>query len=164
MEWTPAVVRIDTAKEPPLSSPAEVRAPIDVLLTWHEDVGIPSDWDRTVARWPEPAPGLPPEVHHTRAVHDGVTVGVHVGSIRRDAQLHTLWCAVHPAWRGRGIAQRLVARHVAWAFADGRRVVRAHVRAAYRAMLIAGLKVGFDVIGSFTDADGDVILILERRG
>lgn len=144
----------------PLTSPADVSAPIDVLLTWHEGTGLPEDWSSTVATWPGEVPrALPDVLHHARAIHDGVTVGVHVGSTRRDGQLQSVWCAVAPEWRGRGLAQRLVARHLRWAARHDRPHVRAHTPAHCPAMLVANLKAGLAVVGSFTDADGVVYVI-----
>jgi len=135
-----------------------------VLVTWHEDWGIPDDWAQTVASWPG---GVPPDVHrdvhHVRAIHDGATVGIHLATARREGQLSTAWCAVDPAWRGRGLAQRLVARHLRWALDHARARVRAHTPAACRPMLVANLKAGFELVGSFTDADGEVYVIFQIR-
>ncbi len=149
----------------PLTSPAEVSTPIDVLVTWHEGAGLPEDWGATVATWPDAGglvvPGGP--LHHARAIHDGTTVGVHVASTRRDGQLHSVWCAVAPEWRGRGLAQRLVARHWRWGAQHERPVLRAHTPAECPAMLVVHLKAGLSVLGSFTDADGVVFVILRGR-
>ncbi|MEO0600659.1 MAG: GNAT family N-acetyltransferase, partial [Myxococcota bacterium] len=100
-------------------------------------------------------------LHHTRAIHDGRTVGVHVASTRRDGMLQGVWCAVDPAWRRRGLAQRLVARHVRWAGQHDRLRIRAHTPADCAAMLVANLKAGLSVVGSFTDADGAVFVIFQ---
>lgn len=149
---------------PALTSPADVSAPIDVLVTWNEGWGLPPDWDQTVASWPERVPEeLPGDLHHTRAIHDGTTVGVHVASARRPGQLHGVWCAVDPAWRRRGLAQRLIARHIRWATDHDRLHVRSHTRAACIPMLVANLKAGLGVVGSFTAADGEVLVIFQAQ-
>ena len=157
MKWTPATVGCDTARSVPLSSPANVNVPVDVLLTWHVDAGIPNDWESTAATWGAPE-ALPDDLHHVRAVYEGTTVGVHLATVRPTGRVMSVWCGVDEAWRRQGLAQRLVARHRQWAEP---RPFRAHTPAMCRAMLVARLKAGFEVVGSFTDADGDVVMILE---
>ncbi|MEN0064008.1 MAG: GNAT family N-acetyltransferase [Myxococcota bacterium] len=151
--------------ESDLSSPATPTAPVDVLLTWHESTGFPVDWPETVERWPEPVPdpSVLATVHHARAEYEGVTIGVHLATPRRDGQLQTVWCGVAPEWRGRGVAQRLIARHLRWAAEQGRYDVRAHTPAGCPAMVVANLKVGFEIVGSFSDPAGAVVVILQAR-
>lgn len=138
-----------------------------MVLSWDIAPGWPEDWASTVAQWPGRGPRDeeidPAQVHMVRATHAGTTVGVHLAVLRRTGQMQSLWCAVDPAWRGRGVAQRLISHHLAWAASEGRHDVRAHTPAACPAMIVANLKSGFEVAGSFTDPSDEVILILQAR-
>ncbi|HEY9841680.1 MAG TPA: GNAT family N-acetyltransferase [Candidatus Obscuribacterales bacterium] len=90
-------------------------------------------------------------------------VAYKIGHLRKEGHFYSWIGGVDPAFRGRGIASRLMQEQHAWCRARGYASVRTHTKNKWRSMLILNLRHGYDVIGSLTDELGEPKLILEKR-
>jgi GNAT superfamily N-acetyltransferase len=70
---------------------------------------------------------------------------------------------VRAAYRGQGIASRLMAEQHRIARQRGHRIVRTHTRNEFRAMLLLNIKSGFDITGvNHKSGDAHLSIILEK--
>lgn len=90
-------------------------------------------------------------------------IGYKIGYLRKEGHYYSWIGGVDPAWRGHGIASRLMRDQHAWCLAQGYKTVRTHTSNHWRNMLILNLRHGFDIIGTLTDEQGQPKLILEKR-
>ncbi|HEU4629746.1 MAG TPA: GNAT family N-acetyltransferase [Gemmatimonadaceae bacterium] len=114
-----------------------------------------ADWQRWLA------PGVTLLLEADGAAR-GLVAGVHDAQEPGVVHLMTMW--VHPALRGTGAADALVAEHLAWARDAGARLVRLGVMAANERARRLYERHGFRLTGRETvrGADGRVELQMER--
>lgn len=92
----------------------------------------------------------------------GEVVGYKLG-YRRNPDLFYSWLGgVLPEQRRRGIALELLQRQHAWCRAQGYKRVRTDTTNAFKSMLLLNLRAGFDVIGTYHDAEHGLTILLER--
>lgn len=97
------------------------------------------------------------------ALVDGRVVGYKLG-YRRNPEVFYSWLGgVAPDYRGQGIARALLQRQHAWCRSVGYRRVRTDTTNAFKSMLLLNLREGFDVIGTFHDAERGLTIMLERE-
>ncbi|PZE19907.1 N-acetyltransferase [Paenibacillus xerothermodurans] len=97
------------------------------------------------------------------AADDGRVVGYKIGYQDRQNRFYSWLGAVHPEYRSQGIASELMSRQHAWCKSHGYHVVRTQTKNKWRNMLILNIRHGFDIIGTFTDDQGETKIILEKR-
>jgi len=90
-------------------------------------------------------------------------VGYKIGYEERQHRFYSWLGGVHPNYRGQGIASALMNEQHEWCRGNGYTVIRTHTKNKWRSMLILNLRHGFDVIGTFTDEQGEPKIILEKR-
>lgn len=90
-------------------------------------------------------------------------IGYKIGHLRKEGHYYSWIGGVDPAWRGQGIASRLMRDQHAWCQEQGYKTIRTHISNQWRNMLILNLRHGFDIIGTLTDEHGKPKLILEKR-
>jgi GNAT superfamily N-acetyltransferase len=96
------------------------------------------------------------------ALLDGAIIGYKLG-YRRNPEVFYSWLGgVLPDHRRCGIARELLQRQHAWCRSHGYRRVRTDTTNAFRGMLLLNIREGFDVIGTFHDAEHGLTLMLER--
>jgi predicted GNAT superfamily acetyltransferase len=96
------------------------------------------------------------------ALHEGAVIGYKLG-YRRNREVFYSWLGgVLPEQRRRGVARELLQRQHAWCRSQGYRRVRTDTTNAFRDMLLLNLRAGFDVIGTFHDAERGLTIMLER--
>jgi GNAT superfamily N-acetyltransferase len=96
------------------------------------------------------------------ALSEGAVIGYKLG-YRRNREVFYSWLGgVLPDQRRRGIARELLDRQHAWCRSQGYRRVRTDTTNAFREMLLLNLRAGFDVIGTFHDAERGLTIMLER--
>ncbi len=96
------------------------------------------------------------------ALLDGVAIGYKLG-YRRNREVFYSWLGgVLPEARRRGVARELIERQHAWCRGQGYRSVRTDTTNVFKQMLLLNLRVGFDVIGTFHDAERGLTIMLER--
>lgn len=82
---------------------------------------------------------------------------------RRNPEVFYSWLGgILPEFRRRGVARELLRRQHAWCRAHGYRRVRTDTTNAFRDMLLLNIRAGFDVIGTFHDAERGLTIMLER--
>lgn len=90
-------------------------------------------------------------------------VGYKIGYQDRPRRFYSWFGGVDPTYRGRGIASELMRRQHLWCRQNGYQTVRTYTKNKWRDMLILNLRHGFDVIGTYTDSQGEPKIILEKR-
>ena len=85
---------------------------------------------------------------------------------RASDELHLLKIAVSPAWRGNGIATRLLERCFTISAKQGATSVHLEVRPSNTAAIELYLKLGFEIIGRrhkyYTDTKEDALLMMKN--
>jgi GNAT superfamily N-acetyltransferase len=96
------------------------------------------------------------------ALVDGAVIGYKLG-YRRNPEVFYSWLGgVSPEYRRRGIARELLQRQHAWCRSQGYRRVRTDTTNAFKDMLLLNIRAGFDVIGTYHDAERGLTIMLER--
>lgn len=90
-------------------------------------------------------------------------VGYKIGYALNRDQFYSWLGGVDAEYRDRGIASELMTQQHLYAKDRGYSVVQTHTKNKWRNMLILNLKSGFDVIGTFTDREGEPKIIMERK-
>lgn len=97
------------------------------------------------------------------ALTHGRVVGYKIGYQDRKTRFYSWLGGVNPEYRGQGIASELMVRQHAWCKNQGYSVIRTQTKNTWRSMLILNLRHGFDVIGTYTDKNGEPKIILEKH-
>lgn len=92
----------------------------------------------------------------------GQVVGYKLG-YRRNPEVFYSWLGgVVPRHRRQGVARELLERQHAWCRESGYRRVRTDTTNAFKEMLLLNVRAGFDVIGTYQDAERGLTIMLER--
>lgn len=97
------------------------------------------------------------------ALDDDHVVGYKIGYQDRNTRFYSWLGGVCAKYRGKGIASELMLRQHEWCRSQGYTAVRTQTKNKWRSMLILNLRYGFDVIGTYTDEQGEPKIILEKR-
>lgn len=89
-------------------------------------------------------------------------VGFKLGYERSEEVFYSWLGGVLPQARGHGVAWELMRRQHEQCGAAGYQEVLTETKNIYRSMLILNLKFGFDLIGTWTDHDGQPKLMLRK--
>lgn len=101
--------------------------------------------------------------HVAVAIHEQQVVGFKVGYQDRMSRFYSWLGGVDPDFRRRGIASALMQAQHTWCQERGYRLIRTQTKNTWREMLLLNIQSGFDVIGTYTDEDGQPKIILEKR-
>jgi predicted GNAT superfamily acetyltransferase len=98
------------------------------------------------------------------AALDGETlVGYKIGYSLNREQFYSWLGGVDELRRNQGIAAELLIRQHDFARTSGYRTIQTRTKNKWRNMLLLNIKKGFDVIGTYTDSDGEPKIILEKK-
>ncbi|MBB4824422.1 ribosomal protein S18 acetylase RimI-like enzyme [Sporosarcina luteola] len=97
------------------------------------------------------------------AVEKNQVVGYKVGYAFSNEAYYSWYGAVDEAYRGRGIAARLMDIQHDLVTEAGYRTIQTNTRNMWRAMLILNIKKGFDVKETFVDEEGIHRIILHKQ-
>jgi len=93
---------------------------------------------------------------------DGQVVGFKFGYEQEDGVFYSWLGGVHPNFQGRGIANALMVAQHEEAKKRGYNRIRTYSQNHRKSMMIANLKHGFDIVGTFTDKKGRHKIIFEK--
>ena len=82
---------------------------------------------------------------------------------RRQPGIYFCWLGVNPPVRRTGIARALVGAVHDWAVEVGEFEIKLDTRNRYRSAISAYLGLGYDVVGTWTHADGDLMIQMRRN-
>lgn len=101
-------------------------------------------------------------LHCLLAVENDTLIGFKLGYTHPDGVFYSWLGGVHETKRGLGIASELMKQQHAHIKTLGFHKVRTYGRNTFKAMLIANLKHGFDIVSTFVDEKGRHKIILEK--
>lgn len=101
-------------------------------------------------------------LHTLLAVVNGQVVGCKLGYERKPGQFYSWLGAVHPDFRGQGVASELMRRQHDWCRQQGYHIIRTQTYNQWRDMLILNLRFGFDIVGTVQGKHG-LMIILEMK-
>ncbi|MBN6206585.1 GNAT family N-acetyltransferase [Ralstonia pickettii] len=90
-------------------------------------------------------------------------VGYKMGYALNREQFYSWLGGVDKGYRKRGIASTLMERQHRFLKEKGYATVRTHTKNKWRSMLILNIQSGFDIIGTYTDKEGEPKIILEKE-
>lgn len=90
-------------------------------------------------------------------------VGYKIGYEDRRVRFYSWLGGVYESYRGKGVASQFMRQQHAWCQEQGYKVIRTQTKNKWRDMLILNLRHGFDVVGTYTDEQGESKIILEKR-
>ncbi|HEY0625374.1 MAG TPA: GNAT family N-acetyltransferase [Allosphingosinicella sp.] len=97
------------------------------------------------------------------ALEKGAPIAFKLG-YRRGHDLFYSWLgAVHPLWRRKGVARRLMEAQHRWANEQGYRFVETRTRASNTPMIILNLSAGFVISGYEVDRAGHPVVTQRRN-
>lgn len=89
--------------------------------------------------------------------------GYKIGYALNREQLYSWLGGVDAKYRNLGIASELMEKQHAYAKDQGYQTVQTHTKNKWRNMLLLNIKNGFDIIGTYTDGEGEPKIILEKK-
>ena len=96
------------------------------------------------------------------AVVNEQVVGCKLGYERKPRQFYSWLGAVHPEFRGQGIASELMRRQHDWCRRQNHQTIRTQTYNQWREMLVLNLRFGFDIIGTVQGKRG-LTIVLEKN-
>nr|WP_239587615.1 GNAT family N-acetyltransferase [Bacillus pakistanensis] len=97
------------------------------------------------------------------AIDSEKVIGFKIGYDRKIGHFYSWLGGVHPSYRGQGIASHLMKHQHEWCMKHGYETIQTKTKNKWKNMLILNLKSGFDVIGTYTDKQGEPKIILEKK-
>lgn len=101
-------------------------------------------------------------LHTLLAVANDQVIACKLGYERKPGHFYSWLGAVHPDFRGLGIASDLMRQQHDWCRQQGYHTIRTQTYNQWRSMLILNLRQGFDVIGTIAGKYG-LIIVLEKK-
>jgi predicted GNAT superfamily acetyltransferase len=90
-------------------------------------------------------------------------IGYKMGYRRKEGHFYSWLGCVLEAYRGQGIAAKLMELQHDWCLKNGFHTVRTMTYNRWRSMLILNLKNGFNIVGLLADNAGEPKIILEKK-
>ncbi len=90
-------------------------------------------------------------------------VGYKIGYALNREQFYSWLGGVDAGYRNRGIASTLMKQQYGYVKESEYKAVQTHTKNKWRQMLILNIKNGFDIIGTYTDNEGEPKIILEKK-
>lgn len=90
-------------------------------------------------------------------------VGFKLGYAYRMDRFYSWLGAVHPDWRGLGIAQELMDRQHQWCREKNFEVIETRTSNKWKEMLLLNINNRFHIVGTYTNKKGEPKIILEKR-
>ncbi|MBP2241550.1 ribosomal protein S18 acetylase RimI-like enzyme [Cytobacillus eiseniae] len=90
-------------------------------------------------------------------------IGYKIGYALNREQFYSWLGGVDPDYRNTGIASNLMDQQHQYLMESGYKAVQTRTKNKWRSMLILNIKCGFDIIGTFTDNEGEPKIILEKK-
>ncbi|WP_231893415.1 GNAT family N-acetyltransferase [Rossellomorea aquimaris] len=97
------------------------------------------------------------------ALIDKKVVGYKIGYALNREQFYSWLGGVDAEYRNQGIASRLIEQQHQHVKEMGYKSVQTKTKNKWRSMLILNIKSGFDIIGTYTDHEGETKIILEKK-
>jgi ribosomal protein S18 acetylase RimI-like enzyme len=101
--------------------------------------------------------------HITLALVEGAVAGFKLGYATDQETFYSWLGAVHPQFRGLGIASSLMELQHNWCHAHGFKRVQTKTLNRWREMIALNLRFGFEIRGAYTDSAGEPKLLLEKK-
>ncbi|UFH53072.1 GNAT family N-acetyltransferase [Spirosoma sp. KNUC1025] len=96
------------------------------------------------------------------AVQNEQVVGCKLGYERKPGSFYSWLGAVHPDYRGNGIASELMRQQHEWCRQNGYHTVRTQTYNQWREMLILNLRFGFQITGTVQSKHGLTIFLIKK--
>lgn len=103
-----------------------------------------------------------PKLRIDVALDENKVVGYKIGYALNREQFYSWLGGVDPEYRNQGIASKLMENQHRYVKESGYQVVQTQTKNKWRNMLILNIKCGFDIIGTYTDSEGEPKIILEK--
>lgn len=97
------------------------------------------------------------------AKNQGHLIGFKLGYAYNHERFYSWLGAVHPDFRRGGIAQELMQRQHLWCREQSFKVIETRTKNKWQAMLILNIENGFQVVGTYTNSNGETKIILEKK-
>jgi ribosomal protein S18 acetylase RimI-like enzyme len=104
-----------------------------------------------------------PQLQIDVALDDKKVVGYKIGYALNREQFYSWLGGVDPEYRNLGIASNLMEQQHQHLIEIGYKAVQTKTKNKWRSMLILNIKSGFDIIGTYTDDEGEPKIILEKK-
>ncbi|MYL56760.1 GNAT family N-acetyltransferase [Virgibacillus halodenitrificans] len=99
----------------------------------------------------------------TLALENEEVIGYKIGYELERNGFYSWLGGVDESHRNKGIASKLMTQQHLYLKEKGYKIVQTKTKNKWRNMLILNIKNGFDVIGTYTDSEGEPKIILEKR-
>lgn len=103
-----------------------------------------------------------PKLHIDIAYTNEIIVGYKIGYALNREQFYSWLGGVTIEYRNHGIATTLMELQYQHVLDSGYKIIQTHTKNKWRSMLLLNIKNGFDIIGTYTDKEGEPKIILER--
>jgi ribosomal protein S18 acetylase RimI-like enzyme len=104
-----------------------------------------------------------PKLRIDAAIDGKKVVGYKIGKALNREQFYSWLGGVDADYRNQGIASKLMEQQHLYITESGYKAVQTHTKNKWRSMLILNIKHGFDIIGTYTDNEGEPKIILEKK-
>lgn len=104
-----------------------------------------------------------PKLRIDVALDDQKVVGYKIGYTLNRDQFYSWLGGVDAEYRNHGIASMLMEQQHRNAKESGYKAVQTQTKNKWRSMLLLNIKSGFDIIGTYTDSEGEPKIILEKN-
>jgi len=103
-----------------------------------------------------------PELRIDVALDEDKVIGYKIGYALNREQFYSWLGGVDAEYRNLGIASELMEQQHRFAKESGYKAIQTKTKNKWRSMLILNIKCGFDIIGTYTDSEGEPKIILEK--
>ncbi|WP_060678714.1 GNAT family N-acetyltransferase [Virgibacillus halodenitrificans] len=97
------------------------------------------------------------------ALEDEEIIGYKIGYELEPNLFYSWLGGVDESHRNKGVASKLMDQQHLYLIEKGYEIVQTKTKNKWRGMLVLVIKSGFDVIGTYTDNEGEPKIILEKR-
>lgn len=103
------------------------------------------------------------EILLVRASIENLFVGFKLGYTYNNERFYSWLGAVEPEFRGIGIGQGLLNLQHQWCLEKGFQIIETRTKNKWRDMLILNIRNGFEIVGSYTNKNGETKIIMEKH-
>lgn len=97
------------------------------------------------------------------AIKDEKVIGYKIGYKLDEDKFYSWFGGVDENFRKYGVASKLMEEQHYYLKNNGFKIVQTKTKNKWRNMLILNIKNGFDIIGTYTDEEGETKIILEKK-